>query len=101
MIDDTDLEKQRAHAAENHYADIQRKGDAGIVCIARFMFTHAILSGLNDWGYEDRWCYSSYEKARAALDAWDGLDGTEPAGWHRHPRTGRRVDDDGRQYVEP
>jgi hypothetical protein len=82
------------------YTDVQRKGDAGIAGINRFMFTWAILSGMNEYGYEDRWCYSNYAKAKAAFDAWDGLDGTEPTGWHRHPGSGRRVDENGRAYVE-
>lgn len=60
------------------------------VGILRFIFTHAILLGeIDDYvSYEDRWCYESYSKAKAALDAWDGAG--EPEGWHRHPISGRR-----------
>lgn len=79
--------------------DLQDKGDAGLVCIHRFAYTYAILSGLNNWGYENRWCYADYDKARAGLDSWTGADGTEPTGWHRHPDTGRRVDENGNMYV--
>lgn len=100
MNDDEELAAVAA-SWNPHTFDMQQRGDAGIVCIHRFMFTWAILAGMATWGYEDRWCYSSYAKARAALDAWDGADGTEPSGWHRHPATGRRVDEDGRQYVAP
>lgn len=74
--------------AANEYRDAQFKGEAGIVAIARFIFTHAIISQVNLSGYEDRWCYHTYEKAKAALDAWDGTG--EPRGWHRHPNTDRR-----------
>jgi hypothetical protein len=88
-----------ALAAENGYVDAQVKGDAGIVVINKFMFTWAILSGLTSYGYEGRWCYTSYEAAKAALDAWDGADGSEPRGWHRHPDSGRRHDDAGNQWI--
>lgn len=70
------------------YLDMQVKGEAGIVSIHPLIFTHAIVSGMNLSGYEDRWCYRTYEMAKAALDAWDGTG--EPKGWHRHPDTDRR-----------
>lgn len=79
--------------------DAVEKGDAGICAIQPLMFTHAIYSGMNLWGYEDRWCYKTYKDAKAALDAWDGAEGTEPTGWHRHPKTGRRVNEDGSTEV--
>lgn len=55
------------------------------------MYTHAIIVGqIGDAiSYDDRWCYAGYDAARTALDAWNGEG--EPAGWTRHPRTGRRV----------
>lgn len=42
--------------------------------------------------YDERWCYSSIEAAIAAARAWlqDGFPAGEPAGWHRHPASGRR-----------
>lgn len=86
------LEQKYAQAicAENEHLDGQIKGEAGIVAIAPLMFTHAIISGVNRFGYEGRWCYKNYAKAKAALDAWDGTG--DPLGWHRHPGTGRRYD---------
>ena len=76
--------------ASNEYRDAQFKGEAGIVAIMPLMFTHAIISEVNRYGYVGRWCYSSYQKARNALDSWDGTG--DPLGWHRHPATGRRYD---------
>ena len=85
-------------ASEHGYSDLTHKGDeAGWCCIGKFLFTYAILSDLHSFYYEDRWCYDSYEKAKAALEAWDGTG--EPTGWHRHPATGRRVDENGNTYV--
>lgn len=94
----TDLELI-ADAARQGYTDAQVKGDAGVVAICRFMYTWALLSDLSNFGYDGRWCYSSYDKARSALDAWDGADGTEPDGWHRHPDSGRRRDASGVETV--
>ncbi len=75
------------------YKDIKIIGENKWTGIHRFIFTHAIIVGnLNDcFGYEDRWCYETYEKAKAALEAWGGKG--EPENWHRHPATGRRRDD--------
>jgi hypothetical protein len=85
---------------ENLLVDLQIK--SGRVCaLQRLMFTWALLADVSLYGYEDRWCYDSYEQAKAALDAWSGDDGSEPSGWKRHPDTGRRRDPDGTEYVMP
>jgi len=51
--------------------------------------------------YEDCWCYDDREKAISALDAWNGEG--EPAGWIRHPASGRRRPDGdaSQEYVNP
>lgn len=83
-------------AAENGYLHFRQFEDGGDACIAPLMFTAAILYGLSDFSYEDRWCYKSVEAAKEALDAWDGTG--EPEGWHRHPMTGRRREN-GVEYI--
>lgn len=72
------------------YLEPRELGDGRYAAILPLLFTHAIITGrMGDvLGYSDRWCYAGFEKARAALDAWDGAG--EPEGWHRHPDTGRR-----------
>jgi hypothetical protein len=77
-------------------------GHSRYACIMPLLYTAAIIVGrIGDACYEDRWCYHSREDAERALDAWDGRG--EPAGWHRHPTTGRRrTDGDSlREYVSP
>ena len=71
------------------------------VGIYPMMFTHAICIGTIGITshYDDRLCYSTLEKAKAALAAWDGTG--EPKGWHRHPASGRRVSEDGEEYINP
>ena len=82
------------------YTDLRFFANGRTAVLQRLLFTYALLADLNEWGYEDRWCYGSYAKAKAALDAWDGEG--EPSGWHRHPDTGRRRPDGDatREYVE-
>jgi hypothetical protein len=95
MTDDALTQAQNATflhwlESEAHYSDARDLGDGRYAAIMPLMFTHAIIVGRigNKSTYEDRWCYHGYEKAAAALEAWDGTG--EPEGWHRHPNTGRR-----------
>ncbi|HDZ51431.1 hypothetical protein LCGC14_0113010 [marine sediment metagenome] len=80
------------HWLENdaNYTNVRALNKTHYAAIMPLMFTHAIITGRigNKAMYEDRWCYAGYDKAVAALEAWDGIG--EPEGWHRHPATGRR-----------
>lgn len=73
------------------YTDVKLVGHNRYAAIGNFMYTHAILLGeIGDvFSLENRWCYTTEEKAKAALARWNGVG--EPTGWHRHPGTGRRV----------
>ena len=73
---------------EQGYTFYTRFSNGRDACIANFIFTHAILADLTEWGHGERWCYHSVWDAMEALAAWDGYG--EPHGWHRHPETGRR-----------
>lgn len=79
--------------AENGYTDYKHYPSGRDACIQKLFFTYAVYADLTTYGHGERWCYSSYEKARDALSAWDGEHDTEPQGWHRHPDTGRRRPD--------
>lgn len=85
------------------YIDPRPIPNGRYACLAPFMFTYAIIVGRmgDDACYEDRWCYHTFEAAKAALEAWDG--NGEPQGWHRHPITGRRRTDGDptTEYVAP
>ena len=64
-----------------------------LACVMPLLYTGAIITlditnQKYKMYYEDRWCYHSIEAAKKALDEWK--EGPEPAGWHRHPSTGRR-----------
>lgn len=86
------------------YTDPKLLPNGDVACIHRLMYTHAILvldadPSVAVQTYKDRWCFSDYDKAKAALDFWDGTG--EPTGWHRHPATGRRREkgDPATEYV--
>lgn len=93
----------RAACIANGYTDYTRFANGRDAAICRFAFTYAILSDLTRWGYGDRWCYSSIWDAMEALAAWNGEEGTEPQGWHRHPYTGRRREngDPSKEVIAP
>lgn len=68
--------------------------DGRRVWVMPFMFTSAVIIGPPDaWTYDDRWCYATAALAATHARAWPAEPGTEPAGWHRHPNTGRRRPD--------
>lgn len=75
-------------------------GGGRYAALCRYMYTTAIVTGrIGDMtSLDDRWCYHSPASAWAALDAWDGTG--EPAGWHRHPASGRRVSLDANEMDE-
>lgn len=80
---------------------VRRLDDTRFVAVTPFMYTHAIIIGWigDTTGYEDRWCYHDAGTAIAAASAWDGVG--EPEGWHRHPSSGRRRDESGREWINP
>lgn len=88
---------------QGFYPVVQVKADGNVCALAQMAFTWAILSECCYAGYADRWCYADPLKAIVAFATWNGEDGTEPEGWHRHPGSGRRRPDGDpeREYVDP
>lgn len=76
------------------YLHPTQRADGSWCAITRLMYTHAILADIDWLGYGDRWCYKSEQAALDALCSWPE-DQEEPTGWHRHPNTGRRIDEQG------
>lgn len=52
-----------------------------------------IVVDCHKFGYEDFYCFSSVELAVSELEKFEGKDGEEFNGWHRHFGTSRRRDD--------
>lgn len=87
---------------ENGYKRVTPIGDGRWVALNQLAFHWSMLIGrIGDrMGYDDRYCYADYEKAVEGLDGWiaNKFQG-EPSGWHRHPLTGRRIAQDGTEYI--
>ncbi len=82
------------------YGNILELPDGNLAATMNLAFTVAIVSGIHELGYEDRWCYHNYYDAQDALEEWaEHPEMKEPTGWHRHPSTGRRKREDGTEYI--
>lgn len=85
-------------------AMVRRLDGRRYVAVIPFLYTHAVVWGLIDdcqFVFTDRWCFHDSTAALIAATVWDGEPGTEPTGWHRHPRSGRRRDAEGNEWVAP
>lgn len=59
----------------NGYTEIRSLNDQ-LCAVRQFNYTFALVVGLDEAGYERRYCYEHHADAQAALLAWDG---------HQHP----------------
>lgn len=55
------------------YTEIRSLNDQ-LCAIKQFNYTSALVVGLDDVGYQRRYCYEHRADAQAALFAWDGLE---------------------------
>lgn len=51
-----------------------------ICALARMYATWGLVVGLDQVGYERRYCYESHHEALAALRDWNGAEGSHPGG---------------------
>jgi len=52
-----------------------------IVALGKFLFTCGIMVGMDEHGYECRYCYHNEDEAMIGLLAWIGSDDDEPSGY--------------------
>lgn len=69
-----------------HLREVPLQGTCGLI---RMIFTTSLTVGLDEWGYERRYCYERFEDARDALVAWDGI-GDPPGPWIKEKPSDRR-----------
>jgi hypothetical protein len=48
--------------------------------VKRYLFTTAVVIGIDEWGWRTRFCFETAREAEAALAAWDGT-GFPPGFW--------------------
>lgn len=80
------------HAREGYIA-LRTLPDGRVAGVRRLLFHYTMHVGIDEWGYEERYCYACILDALSDLGAWDGR-GDPPGRWHKHPDTGRRRDPD-------
>lgn len=55
--------------------------------IYRFIFTTGLVVGIDEVGYESRYCYKHHNDAVKALNDWDGI-GDPSGNWIKHKGAG-------------
>lgn len=84
--------------------EVRLLGDGTYLAVRRLLFHYTLIYGVlgDQIGYEDRWCYPTAAAASAGMWGWTSYPEGEPAGWHRHPKSGRRRPDcdASREYVD-
>lgn len=70
------------------YTDIRELPDGRVIGVLRLLLHWTIHVDISPIGYEDRYCYATYDLAKMAFEIWDGTG--DPVLWHRHVNSGRR-----------
>jgi len=65
------------------YTDFVHTTDHGLVCIVPFIFTRAICTHVDSFGYRNRFCYHTLCDAQAALNDWMASENQLPDNWIR------------------
>lgn len=66
--------------AENGYTDIRQLPDGSWAGLMHYLFTTAIVVGLDSTGYSHRYCFEVRHEAGESFDKWDGI-GDPPGNW--------------------
>ena len=68
------ISKEHQTSLEEYgYRDFKELEDGKTACLAPFLFTWAIITGVSLNGYGDRWCYEDLNHASAAFKEWNGV----------------------------
>lgn len=65
------------------YFHIREKPGRGICGLMHFVYTVGLCYGLDETGYQGRYCFSNLREAMDSLDAWTG-EGDPPGNWIKH-----------------
>ncbi len=88
-------EEELRWLSENFYIH-PKKIDGVIFSVHRFIFTTAIIGGIDHIGYSHRWCFNTFVEAVGALKDMTESKGHPPGNWHRYMGPGgdfRRYED--------
>lgn len=79
-----------SHGIAAHYVALRTLPDGRIIGVARLLYHWTLHVDIDEVGYADRYCFATQGLAETACRDWSGIG--DPAGWHRHPKSGRRRD---------
>lgn len=65
------------------YFNVVTLPNGELAALFRFIFTVAIITEMNDYGYNKRWCYEELVDAQQNLLDMASGKITEPVGWKR------------------
>lgn len=74
------LEEIRDYLTENGYYNLRIVPGRGICGLMEFVYTIGLCEGLDEMGYQGRWCYDKKDILQSviAITIWDGLN--DPVG---------------------
>jgi hypothetical protein len=78
MTDDDFI--QAMESPDIGYKLVRRLPNGKFVGLSPQMFTIGLLVGLDETGYEYRYCYDNWGEAIMAIETWDGTD-DPPGNW--------------------
>lgn len=58
---------------ENHGYQQVREIDGKLYGLMRFIYTVGVVTGLDDFGYEGRICFDTFQNAELFFRDWDGI----------------------------
>lgn len=100
------MEEERSTAQAREAVATRTLPDGRIFDVTRLLWGMARLGVIlpedrNLGIYSDVWDYQTVLAALTAMEQYDGAN--EPAGWHRHPASGRRRPngDSAREHIRP
>jgi len=68
---------------ENGYFNIRTLSDGRIIANLKFVFTTAIVVGIDESGYYGRYCYGDHNEPVDIIHNWDGI-GDPPGNWIKY-----------------
>lgn len=70
-----------------HYVATRVLPDGRMIGVHQLLYHWTMHVDINEYGYEDRYCFWTRGLAVAAMETWDGTG--DPINWHKHPATDR------------
>lgn len=80
-------ELRRSLEQDSGYIELKVIPGRGICGVSPFIFTVAVVYGIDEYSYEGRWCYATKAEALSGLREWDGVG--DPSGeWIKYKGRG-------------